>query len=352
VLPPEWPWSNVVSREQPIQLSQHMSIGIGGPTAKPEPRKDRPVLPWLPEFVSGTPPQSFRAIGVAVLCFASALAVQVIFRAAGGSLIFATYYPDILVAGLLAGPAAGIFVTVAALLTGWWAFMPPQLAFFPMALNQQLDIAMYLVSSGCILFVTQRYREIVRKLLQHERERELVTKELEHRSKNTYAVIDVIVQKTLEDEPDRANTLSGRIRAVKFANDLLNHTARHTVLLKTLLLHEFVPYGEARFNVEGQEIVLLADTARHLSLVFHELVTNAAKYGALSKAGGRVLITWKNEDGLVRLEWTEEGGPLVSPPKKQGFGSRIVTQSLKSVSGSIDPTFAPEGLRCSITFRL
>ena len=85
--------------------------------------------------------------------------------------------------------------------------------------------------------------------------------------------------------------------------------------------------------------------------MFHELVTNAAKYGALSKSAGRVLIAWNNEDGLVRLEWREEGGPVVNPPKKHGFGSRIVTQSLKSVSGSICPLFAPEGLRCSITFR-
>jgi two-component sensor histidine kinase len=80
-------------------------------------------------------------------------------------------------------------------------------------------------------------------------------------------------------------------------------------------------------------------------------VTNAAKYGALSKPGGRVLISWKNVDGLVRLEWREEVGPVVRPPEKHGFGSKIVTQSLKSLSGSINPTFAPEGLSCSITFQ-
>jgi two-component sensor histidine kinase len=281
----------------------------------------------------------------------AALAVQIIFRTAGGSLMFATYYPATLAAGLLAGLPAGIFVAVAGLLTGWWAFMPPEFALFPLEWNQQLNIVTYLFSSGCILFVTDRYRETLRELRKREQERELVTKELEHRSRNTYAVIDAIVQKTLEDDPDRANIISGRIRAVKFANELLNHTATHTVLLKTLLLHEFVPYGEAHFHAEGPDIELSADTARHLALVFHELVTNAAKYGAVSQTDGRVLIAWNNENGLVKLEWREEGGPLVNPPKKHGFGSRIVMESLKSVSGSIAPTFAPEGLRCSITFR-
>jgi two-component sensor histidine kinase len=88
-----------------------------------------------------------------------------------------------------------------------------------------------------------------------------------------------------------------------------------------------------------------------LALAFHELVTNAAKHGALSKPGGRVLISWKAADGVVRLEWREEGGPLVRPPTAHGFGSRIVVQSLKSLGGSIAPTFAPDGLHCSITFR-
>jgi len=175
---------------------------------------------------------------------------------------------------------------------------------------------------------------------------------LEHRGRNTFAIIDVIVQKALEDEPERASIISGRIRSVKFANDLINQTAAHTVLLKTLLLHEFVPFGEARFHAEGPEVELPPDTARHLALVFHELVTNAAKHGALSKPGGRVLISWKKTEGAVRLEWREEGGPAVSPPKRHGFGSRIVTQSLKSVSGSITPTFALEGLHYAITFRV
>jgi two-component sensor histidine kinase len=165
-------------------------------------------------------------------------------------------------------------------------------------------------------------------------------------------VIDVIVQKTLEDEPERASIISGRIRAVKFANDLLNQTSTHTVLLKNLLQHEFAPYGEAHFHPEGPEVELAPDTVRHLALVFHELVTNAAKHGALSKPGGRVLISWKKTEGAVNLEWREEGGPAVSPPKGHGFGSRIVTQSLKSVSGSITPSFAREGLHCAISFRV
>jgi two-component sensor histidine kinase len=328
-----------------------MSTGTTVSGGKPEPRDERHVPPWLPRFVSGIPPYSIRAVGIAVLCFVSALAVQVIARSVGGSLMFAPYYPAVLAAGLLGGLPAGIVVTIAALLTVWWAIMPPQFAFMPLNLRQSLDIATYLLSAGCILALTEYYRAALRELHKREQERELVMKELEHRGRNTYAVIDAIIQRTFEDQPERANIASGRIRAVKYANDLVNETSTHTVLLKTLLLHEFTPYEESRLHAEGPDVELSSDVARHLVLVFHELVTNAVKYGALSKLGGRVLISWKAVDGVVRLEWREEGGPLVKPPQKHGFGSRLVTQSLKSISGSITPTFAPRGLHCSITFR-
>jgi two-component sensor histidine kinase len=334
-----------------LQNTQHISTAFPGPLTKPQLRHQRSGPARLHRFVSGIPPYSIRAIGVAALCFACAFAVQMTFRSAGGSLMFATYYPAILAAGLLAGLPAGIAVTVAALLTVWWAMLPPQFAFFPLDFQHLLNIGMYLLSSGCILALTGYYRAALRQLQKRDQERELLMNELEHRGRNTYAVIDAIIQKTFEDQPERASVASGRIRAVKYANDLLSQTSTHTVLLKTLLLHEFVPYGEGRFHAEGPDIELPPDTARHLALVVHELVTNAAKHGALSNPGGRVLLSWKNMGGLVSLEWREEGGPVVSPLKKHGFGSRIVTQSLKSVSGSITPDFAPEGLHCAITFR-
>jgi two-component sensor histidine kinase len=305
----------------------------------------------LTRLVKNVPPLSGRAFFFSFICLLAAFDAQLLLRWSGSSLLFAAYYPAVLVAGLIAGVPGGLFVAVAALVTVWWSFIPPYFSFVPLDRTHALDLFVFLLSSGCVLFVTHSYRETLERLRRQERERQLIMKELEHRGRNTYAVIDAIVQKTLEDQPERANIISGRIRAIKFANDLLSQADTHTILLKTLLLHEFLPYGEARFHAEGVEIELAADTARHLALVFHELATNAAKYGALSNPAGRVLMAWKRTDGLVSLDWREEGGPPVSAPAVHGFGSRIVTQSLRSLSGSIVPTFAPEGLRCAITFR-
>jgi len=170
---------------------------------------------WLNRFVTSIPPFSLRAAAVAVLCFLSALAVQIAFRSIGGSLVFSTYPPAVLFAGILAGLPAGIFVMIAGWLTVWWAFVPPQFVFFPLSLAQQLDMAAFLLASGCVLTVSEWYRTTLRQLRKTQQERELIMKELEHRGRNTYAVLDAIIKKTFEDQPERANVASGRIRAVK-----------------------------------------------------------------------------------------------------------------------------------------
>jgi two-component sensor histidine kinase len=305
----------------------------------------------LERLIRDVPPVSGRAFFIAFVCLLGAVDAQLLFRWAGSTMLFAPYYPAVLLAGLVAGVPAGLFVTFAALFTSSWSVIPPHFSLFPADNAHKLDLFAFLLACVCILLVTYSYRVSLQRLRRQDRERQLIMQELEHRGRNTYAVIDAVVQKTLEDQPERADIISGRIRAIKFANDLLSQTGTHTILLRTLLRHEFAPYGEARFQAEGPQVELSADTARHLALTFHELVTNAAKYGALSNPTGRVLISWKKSDASVSLDWKEEGGPVVTPPEQYGFGSRIVTHSLRSVSGSIVPTFAPEGLHCLITFR-
>ena len=209
-----------------VQLEMQLTHNLAGaaePNSKREPSADRSLFRWLPRLVSNIPPYSIRAMGVAVLCFTCALAVQIIFRSIGGSILFATYYPAVLVGGLLAGLPAGVFVTLAALGMVWLVFIPPAFAFQPLTFNQQLDLATFLVSSACILTVTESYRAALRQLRKREQERELVMKELEHRGKNTYAVIDVIVQKTLEDQPERFDH-AGSLRESPHGLQLIERT--------------------------------------------------------------------------------------------------------------------------------
>lgn len=298
------------------------------------------------------PPYSFRALLLVVGSIAVATGARELFGQLGADLKFATYFPAVLIVALLAGPPAAVMTIIGSMLTVWWAFVPPFHSFVPLDTTQQINMLLFIFSCALIVGLSHSYRRLYMRLAARERERELILRELEHRGRNTYAIIEAIIRKTMEDDPARAETIAGRVRAVKFANDLINRADNHTILFRSLLDFEFAPYGRERFEIEGEDIVLNADTARSLALVIHELVTNAAKYGALSLAHGRVLLSWRMDGETVALRWKEEGGPSVTKPVKHNFGTKIVTETLKSLSGGIVATFAEAGFQCEIRFRL
>ena len=92
--------------------------------------------------------------------------------------------------------------------------------------------------------------------------------------------------------------------------------------------------------------------ARAMALVIHELITNAAKYGALAAPNGRVRVRWQADGKAVAIDWSEAGGPPVRTPADYGFGSRLVVRTLQALSGSVEPQFDPAGLKCRISFRV
>ena len=174
-------------------------------------------------------------------------------------------------------------------------------------------------------------------------------RELEHRGKNTFSVVESIVIQTLHDDKAKAEVITGRIRAVSSTNDIISHAANLQPDLRTLIRAKFEPFGQFRANLDGADVKLPADVARNLSLVFHELVTNAIKHGALSRPEGRIEISWRqNADGLI-VTWTERGGPPASPPEQRGFGTRLVVGCVRSLGGRVDAEFPPSGLVCEIS---
>jgi two-component sensor histidine kinase len=295
-------------------------------------------------------PYSPAALIVALACIALATAMRMAFAWMGAKVLFTSFFPAVLLASLLAGVPAGILVIAGAILVVWWTFIPPLYQFGPLGADDVLNFAFFAISAGCIVALSQLYRDVLRRVRTRDRERDLLLQELEHRGRNTYAVVESIVRNTLADDPERANAIAGRVRAVSSANDLVNRSGTKTVTLKALLALEFAPNADARLRTTGPNIGVSPDAARKLGLVFHELVTNAMKHGALSVPNGRVVVQWRADDGMVQLDWKEENGPRVSPPRQQGFGTVIVTQSLKSLGGDISIAFDADGLRCDMTF--
>jgi PAS domain S-box-containing protein len=177
---------------------------------------------------------------------------------------------------------------------------------------------------------------------QAEEFQRLLANELNHRVKNTLATVQSIVNQTLRNAVDvesTRGTINARIIALAGAHDLLTDRV--------------APFVAGQITRDGPSVDVSPSQALALSLALHELATNAAKYGALSRSEGRVELRWKLQDDRLDLSWREYGGPRVAPPSRRGFGSRLIETALSyDLDGQSRLEFAPEGVHCSITANL
>jgi len=189
-----------------------------------------------------------------------------------------------------------------------------------------------------------------------ERQQKLLMDELNHRVKNTLATVQAIAQQTLRATPtpvEFRDAFEARLLALSTTHDLLTAAGWQAAPLTEVLRVELRPFGPERYTITGPEVDLSPAEAVALGLVFHELATNAAKYGALSTSEGRVDVHWTRTDGRMDLTWTETGGPPVAPPTRRGFGSRLIERSLQGqLGGETHLDFAPAGLVCRVCLSL
>ena len=119
-----------------------------------------------------------------------------------------------------------------------------------------------------------------------------------------------------------------------------------------ILAGEFAPYDPARFCLDGDNFECPSEIATVLALIFHELTTNAAKYGALSAPHGTIALAWRNRDGRAEFDWVESGGPPPAASRRQGFGTTLLRKGLRQFDGSVDMEFARGGLHCRFSLAL
>jgi PAS domain S-box-containing protein len=191
---------------------------------------------------------------------------------------------------------------------------------------------------------------------QAEDARELLHAELDHRVKNALATVSAVVDHTqagTETVASFAAALKGRVRSMATTHELLSARRWEGISLAELVRRELAPYASRNnTEIEGPEVILQPEAGLAIAMVLHELVTNAAKYGALSKAG-HVLIRWKRRlkghtPALV-LTWQEIGGPPVATSNKSSFGTSTIRDLIPyEYGGRVDLTLASEGARCRI----
>lgn len=185
-----------------------------------------------------------------------------------------------------------------------------------------------------------------------EAEQRLLMQELAHRVKNSMAMIRAIASQTLRNAPSLAaadEAFGARLTALSQAHDLLvSGTAASAAIADVVASIAAIHGSPDRLRASGPPIALGSKASLALTLVLHELSTNAVKYGALSNETGHVALSWRVEERddaqWLRLCWQESGGPPVAPPSRRGFGSRLIERSLSVPGSQTTSDFAPEGL--------
>ncbi len=203
--------------------------------------------------------------------------------------------------------------------------------------------------------------KIARDITERKRAEEhinLLAREVDHRAKNLLAVVQATVHLTQAGTPEALKAaIAGRIQALANAHTLLSRSRWAGADLHGLVAEELAPYcqdQEERARVDGPDLMLEPETAQSMAVALHELATNAAKYGALSAAAGRVEIEWSRAaDGRFVFRWTETGGPPVQPPTRRGFGTGVVERMIRGqLKGDVRFDWRAEGLVCEIAFGL
>lgn len=201
--------------------------------------------------------------------------------------------------------------------------------------------------------------KIARDITEQKRNQEqiaILAREAEHRSKNLLATVHATVNLSQSDTPQGLrHAIEGRIQALANVHSLFVETRWIGAELSAIATQELAPYcenDETRVHIDGPQVLLEPTAAQAIAVTLHELATNAAKYGALSVAKGRVELKWSHEaDERLILRWTEIGGPAVQPPARQGFGGRVVERMIGQLKGKARFDWRPQGLVCEITLQ-
>jgi PAS domain S-box-containing protein len=228
---------------------------------------------------------------------------------------------------------------------------------FPMELAvSEMVVSRRRMFTGVVRDITER-KQIETERKQIEQHQELLVTELDHRVKNVLAQVAVVAASTRQGSrtiDEFLRSLNGRIQSMAAAHMLLSKSGWASVGLDALVHNQLAPYAtDTNVTISGTDIMLTAAEVQAAARVLHELVTNAAKHGALSMPGGHVSLSWNrkpNGDGAnLMLVWQEHGGPPVKSEVQSNYGTNLIRNLIPhELGGKVDLVLALEGVSCRI----
>src|SRR3954453_20646179 len=319
----------------------------------------RQMARWIDEFRRGwlgvsQPPLALRLV-FAAFCILLATAARWALTLIRPELAFVTYFPAVLFATAFGGFRIGLVTAGAGGLLGTFLSFgdPPSDAALPLLLLIFVTVSGLIIwGAGHYRSIASHYREISRRLIEEETYRKLVVDELQHRLKNKLSTIHAVLHQVLHNQPQVWASIDGRIRALSVTDDLIARVDGSGCELRELLVSELGPYGHVRFTLHGEPLFLPARLAVSLALMFHELATNAGKYGAFSSPVGLLHVSWSLAGDRLTVVWDENDGPPIGTVGAAGFGTKLLNSALRPFDGSTEIAFLRTGVHCTLKCRI
>jgi two-component sensor histidine kinase len=314
---------------------------------------------WIDEFRRGwqgiSQPSPFLGIGFATFCILASTLVRWWLSLIRPDVFFTPYIPAVFFAAAFGGLRLGI----ATALIGGTLGVTLNFGNASVDLARLALLVMFLVVCGLTIWGIEHYRsvaaqqrDIARRLTQEEEYRKLVVDELQHRLKNKLSTVHAVLHQVLQDQPNVWANIDHRIRALAATDDLIARVDGSGCDIKDLLLSELGPYGHVRFTLNGDPLFLPAKLAVSLALIFHELATNAGKYGAFASARGLLQVSWSMSDDRLTIIWDENEGPALGPVGAAGFGTKLLNSALRPFDGKTEISFLKTGIHCTMQCRV
>jgi two-component sensor histidine kinase len=295
------------------------------------------------------------SIGFAMLCLALATEARWGLAIIRPDVFFTPYFPAVVFATVFGGIRIGILTAITAGALGVsvnFGDTTADPARFAL-------LAIFWAVCGVAIWGVEHYRSIAaqqqaisKRLIQEEEYRKLLVDELQHRLKNKIATVHAVLHQVLHDQPQVWASIDHRIRALSATDDLIARVDSRGCDIRDLLRSELGPYGHVRFNLNGDELFLPPKLAVSLALIFHELATNAGKYGAFSSPQGLLQVSWTVTDDRLNITWDETEGPTVETIGKPGFGTKLLNSALLPFNGKTEISFLKSGIHCTMQCRI
>jgi two-component sensor histidine kinase len=300
-------------------------------------------------------PRLSLAVSFAILCIALATLMRWGLAQIRPDVFFTPYFPAVVLATMFGGYRIGILTAIAAGAFGVTVNFSDARA----DSARIVLLLIYWAVCGVAIWGVEHYRsiaahqrEIAKRLIEEEEYRRLLVDELQHRLKNKTSTIHAVLHQVLADQPQIWAGVDRRIRALSATDDLIARLDGRGCDIRDLLHSELGPYGHVRFNLNGNALFLPAKLAVSLALMFHELATNASKYGAFSSARGFLQVSWTMSDDRLSITWDETEGPPVENVGAPGFGTKLLNSALRPFDGKTEIGFLRSGIHCIMQCRI